>query len=71
MSDLAALAEIAAAPEGSTPLSAVVVVAYLDNEGDECMGFSTHGDSTLTNLLGLMTWAQMRLLIDHIEEPPA
>lgn len=64
------VAEIAAVPEGATPLAAAIVVSYLDDEGDECIGLSTHGDSTLSNLLGLLAWAQMSLYADHNGETP-
>lgn len=65
MTRLPEVADIASVPEGSTPLAAIVVVTCLDDEGDECLGLSTHGETTLSDLLGLLSWAQMSLYNDH------
>jgi hypothetical protein len=68
--NLTALAEMAEAPEGSTPLAAAVVVSYLDADGEPCMGLSAQGDTTVTDLLGLLTWAQMSLFTDLLGDTP-
>lgn len=65
MTRLPEVADLASVPDGGTPLAAVIVVTYLDDQGDECLGLSTHGDTTLSDLLGLLGWAQMSLYADH------
>lgn len=67
MSDdpLAVTAALCALDDHATPLHSLVLVAYLDSEGDECIRLAEAGDTTLTNQLGLLAWAQYRLAEDH------
>lgn len=60
-STLDAIAELAECPDGATITEAIVVVGYLDAEGESCLGFSTVGEGLRTSYLGLLSWAQIQL----------
>lgn len=62
--DLAQIATLTETDPCATPLSAITLITYLDGDGEECMGMATHGDSTVTSRVGLLTWATYRLLTD-------
>ena len=62
--DLSDLAELAEAPDGSTPLAALIVVSYLDEDGRECMGLATRGEMTTTDAVGCLAWAQHNILTE-------
>lgn len=65
-SELAALAGMAEAPDGSTPLAAIVICTYLDDNGDECLGLATRGTATTTDIVGSLVWAQHQLLTEFM-----
>lgn len=48
-----------------TPLHGLVLVTYLDSEGEECIRLAEAGETTLTNQLGMLAWAQYRIAEDH------
>ena len=49
-------------PEGSIPLCTLVIVTYLDSEGDNCFTIATHGEAPMTTYLGLTVLAQQQIL---------
>lgn len=49
-------------PAGSVVQNSVMVVAYFDAEGQTRYGYRMKGDSTLSNVLGLLELAKADLL---------
>ena len=64
MSPLEAIAVLAGLPDDAIPTEAVVVLSYIDRDGDSAMGHATIGDPLLITALGLLAWAQIQLTID-------
>lgn len=59
---LGTLADLAECPEGSVITSAMVVVDYVDPDGDAAMAYAGFGDSLTTSRVGLLAWAQHVIL---------
>lgn len=64
MSPLEAIAVLAGLPDDAIPTEAVVVLSYIDRDGDSAMGHATIGNPLLITALGLLAWAQIQLTID-------
>ena len=64
MSPLEAIAVLAGLPDDAIPTEAVVVLSYIDRDGDHGIGHAILGDPLLTSALGLLAWAQIQLTLD-------
>ena len=64
MSALKDIAGFCGLPAGAIPTEGVLVLAYIDRDGDSAMGHATIGDPLLITALGLLAWAQIQLTID-------
>lgn len=60
-----AVAALTDLPAGVTVTEAVVCVGYIDEEGAALMVTKTLGDAQLTSYLGLLSWAQVRMVTDN------
>lgn len=67
---LDAIAEIVDVPAGSAITEAIVIVGYLDPEGELSMGFVCLGDSTMTTYVGMTAWVQTSIILDHDKDQP-
>jgi hypothetical protein len=59
LSDLARLSDL---PPGSMPISALVLVNYVDADGDECASIVQAGEATVPAMVGLLAWASHQIL---------
>ncbi|MBK7048277.1 MAG: hypothetical protein IPH48_17620 [bacterium] len=64
MSALKDIAGFCGLPADAIPTEAVVVLSYIDEDGDHGMGHATIGDPLLITALGLLAWAQIQLTLD-------
>ena len=51
-------------PDGAVAQAGILVVAYFDTEGDTCYGFVTKGESSVSNILGVLELAKAHILKD-------
>lgn len=65
--NLEAAAAIVKVPEGAVPEYGIVVVSYLDSEGEPKFGIQTCGDGNYTSIVGLMQMAGHYLF--HLANP--
>lgn len=71
MTDTSTLAEasrLVEPPDGSVATVGITVIGYLDPEGDHAWGLRTHGDGSMSEIIGLMETAKHFLLGDNDEE---
>ena len=64
MSALEDIAGFCGLPAGAIPTEGVLVLAYIDEDGDHGIGHAILGDPLLTSALGLLAWAQIQLTLD-------
>lgn len=64
MSALKDIAGFCGLPAGAIPTEGVLVLAYIDEDGDHGIGHAILGDPLLTSALGLLAWAQIQLTLD-------
>ncbi len=65
--DLATMASLLELPEGDMPLDGVVVVQYLDKDGDSHIMFKTSDsyDSHLIGMLYMAAWQILNVKVNH------
>lgn len=64
MTPLEAISVLAGLPDDAVPTEAVVVLSYIDADGDPAVGHATIGNPLLVTALGLLAWAQIQLTLD-------
>jgi hypothetical protein len=59
---LNAVAELFPLPTAAIPLAVTVVLSYIDEDGEDVVALACGGESSFTDRLGCLTWAQHQML---------
>lgn len=54
-------------PQGGIPVAAILVISYLDAEGEQMYAVTSKGDTSLSSCLGLLELAKLKL-VEYMED---
>jgi len=68
VSTLPQAADLCEVPLDAIPDGGVTVVAYVDEDGDEAYGIATHGDGSVSKIVGLLNLAAHDIMNGVMDE---